>query len=119
MDGKEKIIEALKNIDVKELAEPKPVFSPEEYAFFQRSGLSADEVRTLENAEMLTQILELLPEDQKGLDRLAGALQAISKETTKENMANLLLIAQKDPQTLIQLLALTEVFDNSQPEDNK
>ena len=68
---------------------------------------------------MLTQILELLPEDQKGLDRLAGALQANSKETTKENMANLLLIAQKDPQTLIQLFALTEVFDNPQPEDNK
>lgn len=118
MEGKEKIIEALNNIDVKELFEPRPVFSPAEYELYRKSGLSEEEISTLEMAEMKAQILELLPEDTQGLNRLAGALESISKESSKENMANLLLIAQKDPQTLIQLFALTEVFDNSKTQEN-
>lgn len=117
MKGNEKLIKALENIDVKELAEPRPIFSENVYKIFKEHGLTAEEVSTLENAEMLSQIVDLLPDDDKGNERLAAALEAVSKETTKENMQNLLLIAQKDPQMLAQLLALTEVIDPIQKEE--
>ncbi len=113
MEGKEQLMEALRNIDVKELAEPRPVFSETEYRMFKNAGLSKEEVETLENAEMTRQIIELLPKDQAGIDKLASALQSISNENSKQNAANLLLIAQKDPERLVQLLALTEVFEQN------
>lgn len=108
MDEK-KIIDALKKVDVKELAEPRPVFSDAEYALFKKSGLSQKEIETLENAELKRQIIELLPNDKADWDKLSAALDAVSNADTNINNRNLLLIAQKDPERLIQLLALTEI----------
>lgn len=111
MEGKEKLVEALKNIDIKELAEPRPVFGEKEYQMFKNAGLTKEEVDLLERAEMTRQILELMPKDEAGLDKLAGALKAVSNEDNKKNASNLLLIAQKDPERLLQLLATAELFE--------
>ena len=81
---------------------------------FKRNGLSNYEIATLENAELKTRIMNLLPDDEKGQERLAQALQSISKETGKENAVNLVTIAQKEPAMLVQLMALTEVFKTSE-----
>lgn len=113
MEGKEKLIEAIKKIDFKEFAQSKPVFDEKQLKMFEKAGLTSDEIKTLEEAEMLSQIIELLPETQEGIDKLAAALQAISNTDSKQNTANLLLIAQKDPERLVQLLALTELFEQN------
>ncbi|MBQ7917874.1 MAG: hypothetical protein IJ310_03550 [Clostridia bacterium] len=121
MEGNEKLIEALKNVDVKALVTPEPVFPKEAYEMFKRNGLSSEEIATLENAELKTRIMNLLPDDEKGQERLAMALQAISR-SGKENAANLITIAQKDPAMLVQLMALTEVFKSAEEriiEENK
>ena len=110
MNSNEKLIEALKKIDVKALVTPEPLFPEEVYEMFKRNGLSSEEIATLENAELKTRIMDLLPNDEKGQERLAAALESISKESGKENAVNLITIAQKDPAMLVQLMALTEVF---------
>ena len=114
MNGNEKLVEALKKIDVKSLVTPEPIFPKEAYEMFKRNGLSKDEIATLENAELKTRIMKLLPDDEKGQEKLALALQAISKESGKENAVNLITIAQKDPAMLVQLMALTEVFKTAE-----
>lgn len=114
MNGNEKLVEALKKIDVKSLVTPEPIFPKEAYEMFKRNGLSKDEIATLENAELKTRIMQLLPDDEKGQERLAMALQAISKESGKENAMNLITIAQKEPAMLVQLMALTEVFKTAE-----
>ena len=114
MEGNEKLVEALKKVDVKALATPEPIFPKEAYELFKKNGLSSEEIATLENAELKTRIMNLLPDDEKGQERLAMALQAISKENGKENAANLITIAQKDPAMLVQLMALTEVFKSAE-----
>ena len=86
MKGNEKLIEALKNIDVKAMATPEPLFPQEAYDMFKRNGLSNEEIATLENAELKTRIMRLLPDDEKGQERLAAALQAISNENGKETL---------------------------------
>lgn len=113
MEGKEQLLEALKNIDVKELAEPRPVFGEEEYKMFKQAGLSAEEIKSLEETEMTRQIIELLPDSEEDMKKLEGALKAVSNADVKANTANLLLIAQKDPERLVQLLALTEVLEKN------
>lgn len=110
MENNEKLLEALKKIDVKSLETPEPIFSPETYELFKKSGLSEDEIATLENAELKNRVLEILPDDEQGIERVAGALSAISRDNGDENVKNLLLIAQKDPEMLAKLMALTEVF---------
>ena len=110
MDNKEKVLEALKKIDVSSLVDNTPVFDEETYALFKKGGLSEDEIATLEYAELKARALEILPDDKKGMDRVFGALAAISKDTAEENAKNLALIAQKDPEMLFKLIALTEIY---------
>lgn len=105
--------ETPKNIDLTELAKPVEIFPKEIYEMFQRSGLSDEEISNLEEAELRSRVLDFLPDDPAGQDRLASALMAISKNSTEENSKNLTLIAQKDPQMLIQLMALTEAFKST------
>ena len=85
-------------------------FDEETYALFKKGGLSEDEIATLEYAELKARALEILPDDKKGMDRVFGALAAISKDTAEENAKNLALIAQKDPEMLFKLIALTEIY---------
>jgi hypothetical protein len=112
MDNKEKIVEALKKVDLKGLVSDEQVFSKATYEMFEKCGLSAEEVEKLERAELQTRVLETLPTDEASMNRIAGALAAISNADGKENAKNLALIAQKDPQMLMNLLALTEVFES-------
>ena len=110
MDNKEKVLEALKKVDFSSLVDNTPVFSKETYELFKKGGLSEDEIATLEYAELKTRTLEVLPDDQKGMERVFGALAAISKDSAEENAKNLTLIAQKDPEMLLKLIALTEIY---------
>ena len=114
MENKEQILESLKNVNFKELTEQKPVFSEEEYAMFKKSGLTPEEINKLEDGEMLRQVIELLPDEEAGLERLAKALEAISMDKTEDNLKNLLTIAQNEPNLLVQILALAEVTEQSE-----
>lgn len=108
-----KLIEQLSKINYKELAEVGPVFSKEEYAIYKQNGFSDKEIAQLEEAELLAQLVDHLPKDAKGVERLGGALDAVSSADPELNKRNLLLIAQKDPQMLVQLLALAEIAEQT------
>ena len=111
--NQQKLIDALSKINYKELAEPKPVFTQAEYDMFKQNGLTKEEIAQLEDTEMLSQLVELLPTDAKSISRLSGALDAVSSADPELNKRNLLLIAQKDPQMLVQLLSLAEVAEQT------
>lgn len=89
----------------------KPVFSEEEYAVFNKY-MTPEQVKELENAENRYAVLDVLPDDEAGIQRLGAALGAISGANPKENMDNLKLIAEKDPERFVQLMALTSVAEN-------
>ena len=62
---------------------------------------------------MMSQVIDTLPNDEAGVQRLAAALGAISRENTQENLAALKLIAEKDPTMLAQLMALTTIAEDA------
>ncbi len=94
----------------KDLATPESVFPKHYYEMFKRNGLTQDEILTLENAELKSKVVELLPKDEQGQARLASAYKAISTPDGAKNVENLKIICEKDPEMMIKLLALTEVF---------
>ena len=112
-NNQKKLVEALSKINYKELAEQKPVFTKAEYDMFKQNGLTKDEIAQLEETELLSQLLEHIPDDAKSLSRISGALDAVLTADPELNKRNLLLIAQKDPQMLVQLLALAEIAEQT------
>ncbi len=111
MENKEQqIIQGLKNIAE---AANEPVFSKEDYELFKRCGMSDEEIKQVEKAEVMSGVIDILPNDEAGLDRLAAALGAISNEKNPEqNLANLKIIAEKDPEMLAKLFALSSITEN-------
>lgn len=109
MEKNEKLV---KDIAAVVAAADKPIFSDEDYALFKKCGLTDEQIKGLEQAEMMSGVIDMLPNDDAGVKRLAGALGAISKADPKESLANLNLIAEKDPQMLAQLMALTAIAEN-------
>ena len=110
MENKDKVVEALKKIDFSTIIDKTPVFSNETYELFKKAGLSEKDVSTLEYAELKARALEVLPDDKKGMERVFAALAAISKDSAEENARNFELIARKDPEMLLKLIALTEIY---------
>ncbi len=108
------VANALKKLNSPTFSMEKSVFPKEVYDLFERNNLTQDEIETLERAELQTRVIELLPDDEKGRERLTMALQAISNEDGDKNLENLKIIAEKDPNMLVQLFALTEVFKSPQ-----
>jgi hypothetical protein len=108
-----KLVEQLAKINYKELAEVGPVFPKEVYEIYKQNGLTDQEIAQLEEAELLAQLVDHLPKDAKGIERLTGALAAVTSANPEINQRNLLLIAQKDPQMLVQLLALAEITEQT------
>ena len=111
MDNKEKLIETLSRIDYKSLVEPRPMFSKEQYELFKANGLSKQEIEMLEQAEAYSELINLLPNDEKGTDRMLSALDAISTANPEINKQHILIIAEKDPEMLAKLLALAELME--------
>ena len=111
MENKEKLIQTLSNIDYKSLVEPRPVFSKEQYELFAANGLSKQEIAMLEEAEMFSQFINLLPNDEKNTEKMMSALDAISTANPEVNKQHIMLIAEKDPQMIAQLLALAELME--------
>ena len=109
MENKEQLVESLR--EVASVAE-ESVFSKEDYALFEKCGISAEDIKKLEQAEMMSDVVDVLPGDDAGVQKLAAALGAISNKDSKKNIENLTLIAQKDPKMFQQLMALTAVSDN-------
>lgn len=110
MKTEKEILEEVKNLNLEKFADLTPVFPPHIYEMFKRNGLTQAEVKVLEDAELKTRIIELLPDDEKAQERLAGALSAISNPEPEKNQAAIRIIAERDPQTLVHLMALTEMF---------
>ena len=109
MENNEKLLKALENLDFSKLVDNEPIFPAETYEIFKQGGLSEKEISTLEYAELRARALEVLPDDKAGAERVLGALAAISRGNREENMKNVMLIAQKDPEMILKLIALTEV----------
>ncbi len=110
MENKEQqLIETLNTIAS---AAEEPIFSQEDYELFKKCGMTDEQIKGLEQTEMMSGVIEALPNDEAGTQRLAAALGAISRPDPKESQANLKLIAEKDPQMLAQLMALTVVAEN-------
>ena len=104
--------ELMESLQTLASAAEEPVFSKEDYELFKRCGLTDEQIKGLEQTEMMSGVIEALPNDEAGTQRLAGALGAISRPDSKESLANLKLIAEKDPQMLAQLMALEVIADN-------
>ena len=88
------------------------VFSQEDIALFKKCGLSDEQIKAMEQTEMVSGVVDALPNDEAGTQRLAAAIGAISRQDSKESLANLNLIAEKDPKMFAQLMALTTLAEN-------
>lgn len=110
MENKE-LVESLKNVAS---GAEEAVFSKKDLDLFKKCGLSEEDIKNLEQTEMMSQVIDTLPNDEAGVQRLAAALGAISRENTQENLAALKLIAEKDPTMLAQLMALTTVAEENE-----
>lgn len=111
MNEKEKLIEQLSKIDYKALSNTEPIFTEEEIAEYKKCGLSDAEIANLEQAETYARIIEVLPKDDKGADRLEQAVKELSSDSNKENINKLLAIANNDPVLLAQLFALSSLLE--------
>ena len=109
MENTEQLVESLRAVAS---AAVEPVFSKEDYALFKKCGLSAEDISKLEQAEAMSGVIDVLPNEEAGVQRLAAALGAISNEDSKKNIENLTLIAQRDPKMFQQLMALTAISNN-------
>ena len=112
MDKKQEqlVVQGLKNLAA---AANEPVFKKEDYELFKRCGLTPEEVKDLEKAQMMSNIVEILPDDEAGIQRMGAALGAISnKEHPENNLKNLQIIAERDPEMFVKLMALTSVVEN-------
>lgn len=111
MENQEKIMKGIETA-LKEITNPDPIFTKEEYEEFKKAGLTQEEITKLENAEAYAQIIDILPNDGEGADKIMAAFASLSNDSTKVNVENLLAIAQKDPNLLVQLLAITAIAEN-------
>lgn len=89
----------------------EPIFSEEEYAVFNKY-LTEEQIAKLEHVELLSRSVETLPNDDESIQRTGAALAAISDEDGEKNFATLQLIAEKDPKTFMNLMALTTIAEN-------
>lgn len=111
MENKEKVMKGLETA-LKEIANPEPIFSKEQYEEFKKAGLTQEEVEKLETAEAYAQIIDILPNNAAGIDKIMEAFASLSNDSTKANVENLLAIAQKDPNLFVQLMAVTAIAEN-------
>lgn len=109
MENKEQLVESLKNIAS---SAEEPIFSKEDYELFKKCGMTDEQIKAMEQAEMMSGVVEVLPEAEADIQKLGAALGAISGPDSKQDLANLKLIAEKDPKMLAQLMALTSVAEN-------
>ena len=112
-------LEKLNNINIDpEVFKEKPVFSEEEYKMFREKGLTEDEIATLEDAERLAQVAEVLPEDPTELAKKITEMS--DTKTTQEGLKYMLETAKKDPQTFVQMMAFAEAMEHVDevPENN-
>lgn len=109
MENKEQLMEFVNSVNS---SAEEPVFSSEEIALFKNCGLSDEQIKAMEQTEMMSGVIEALPNDEAGTQRLAAAIGAISRPDSKESLANLKLIAEKDPKMFAQLMALTTLAEN-------
>lgn len=111
------IEETMKKLNIEELQKDEPIFPAETYELFKANGLSQEDIEDMEKAEIFSQLVDLLPDDEKGLKLLTDAFALISKNSTKENLAGLQAIAMKDPKLLMQMFAFTSLVEQANEEN--
>lgn len=114
MENKELIMKGIETT-LKEIGNPAPVFTEEQYNEFKNAGLTPDEIAVLEKAESYAQIIDILPTDNAGIDKLIEAVVSLSDDNAEVNINTLLAIAKKDPNLLMQLFAITAIAENEFP----
>ncbi len=102
----------LEKIDKKLLAEVRaellePIFSEERYKYFRESGLTEEEIATLERVEAASNVTELLPDD---VGPLFEELNKLSNDPATF-FAQLKQLYETDPNKYAQFLALVQAVD--------
>lgn len=110
MENKEQLMEFVNTVNS---TADEPIFSKEDYELFKKCGMTEEQIKSLEQAEMMSGVIDALPNDEAGTQRLGAALGAISGPDSKQNLANMKLIAEKDPKMFAQLMALSTVAEDA------
>ena len=64
---------------------------------------------------MLANVADVLPKDEEGRQKLSAVIQFLSQGDKQTNLANMKKLAEKDPQVMLQLMALSTIAE----EENK
>ena len=97
-------------LNLSDFEKDEPVFSETEYKEFKDKGLTEEEIKTLEDAELLSRAAEILPDNPEELSKKVAEL--CSKQTTEEGVKYIVNLAKTDPQAFIQMIALSETMDH-------
>ena len=109
MQMNEQLIESLKALVV---SAEEPIFSAADYESFKRCGLSEDEISNLEKVQMMSGVVDVLPKDAEGIQKLSAVVNFLSQGDKQTNAENMKKLAEKDPQVMFQLMALAKIAEN-------
>ena len=108
MENKEQLMESLKNL-IKEME--APVLSEEEVKTFKEIGLTDKQIKELEETVMVCDSLDVLPDDEEGLNKLGLVLRELSKGTGAQKLEKLKILAEKDPKMFAQVAAISTAIE--------
>ena len=93
-----------------------PLFDDADYAAFKESGLTDAQISSLMDTAALVETVEMLPKDDKGLDKLIEkAKKVFSDKNVGKSINNFFELAKKDPALFAQIVALFETMDAYAP----
>lgn len=93
-----------------------PLFDDADYAAFKESGLTDAQISSLMDTAALVETVEMLPKDDKGLDKLIEkAKKVFSDKNVGKSINNFFELAKKDPSLFAQIVALFETMDAYAP----
>ena len=104
--------------DPQEFTVPQePVFTEDRYEYFRKSGLSDEEIRILENAQVAAEVTKILPEGEDGIQSVFDKIEALP-ENGAQALDALHKMAEEDPESYAQIFALVETADMAHETDD-
>lgn len=94
----------------------QPTFSEERYKYFRDAGLSEEEIQVLERAEAASNLTDILPSDEAGIQAIYDKIEALP-ENPGMALDKLHEMAENDPESYAQILALVEALDMAHEKD--
>ena len=88
-----------------------PVFTEEEINVFRKSGMTEAEIKELAETSVLADTINVLPDDEEGLNKLAAVLKSLETGTATQKLEKIQALAEKDPKMFAQVMALTTIIE--------